>query len=200
VLIQFRATLAIACLVLGFFSSAAAAQTTSTLRLDGLSFISFQERQSLPIPSGSSIRMHFSKPAADGAISIAVRVEDVVIPPVPVPGSSQSFSYRLAGPASGRLRVTPDGGELELTALVVVRGSAGGGEARYSVRFTTGTASAANSRGSGSLSVTGVRIPKAARYVQLVGATTNHVESVVEPGSAVYAVLSGSFDSPLPGL
>jgi hypothetical protein len=44
--------------------------------------------------------------------------------------------------------------------------------------------------------VTGARIVPGARYVQLVGATLNKPNAVPQPGTAVYKVLSGSFDLP----
>jgi hypothetical protein len=44
-----------------------------------------------------------------------------------------------------------------------------------------------------------MRLVESARYVQLVGATSNKPDAFPEPGTAVTAVLSGTFDR-LPAL
>ena len=60
--------------------------------------------------------------------------------------------------------------------------------------WTTEAASSTSSSGDVNVSVTGLRVVESARYVQLVGATVNKTNAYPEPGTAVYTVLSGTFD------
>jgi hypothetical protein len=65
---------------------------------------------------------------------------------------------------------------------------------RYSMPFTTETVVSRSLDGNAEIAVQGARLVRGARYVQLVGATANKANARPEPGAAVYAVLSGTFD------
>jgi hypothetical protein len=173
-------------------SFAASAETVGTLALDGLSFISFQDHQVLLL-SGSTIRFHFGTPQPDGSVPFTIAPDDVSIPDIPLP-TGETLHYALASAASGLLHPNAAGHTVQFSASVTVTLSNGveTGSNTYGIPFTTETV--AVSSGGQTLSVTGVRIVPAARYVQLVGATVNKPDAVPQPGTAVYTVLSGSFD------
>ena len=104
--------------------------------------------------------------------------------------------YTLAAPATGTMRATPDGRRIEFDA--VIRASVtrpdGTGSFDYAVPFTTETAQSTSADGSLTLSRSGMRLVEGAWYAQIVGATVNKTNAFPEPGTAVYTVLSGSFD------
>jgi len=168
------------------------AETVGTLTLDSLSFVSFQDEQVLPL-AGGRVRFHFGAPASDGSIPFSIAPEDVSIPEISL-SSGETLRYGLASASSGRLVPSATGHIVQFSATVtatLIRGEEEG-TLSYGVPFTTETASATS--GGRSVQVTGVRIVPAARYTQLVGATVNKPNAVPKPGTAVYTVLSGSFD------
>lgn len=182
--------------LLGLPGGAVAQETVATLTLDGLSFISFGDREVLPIPSGSTLRFRLGTPTADGDIPFTLSPSDVSIPPIAVASEGGTLEYTLAGPASGWVRKTADGRKVEFSASVISTLSTptGGGALSYSVPFTTESLVSRNLAGDRTIPVTGQRLVEGAWYVQLVGATPNKADARPEPGSAVYTVLSGRFD------
>jgi hypothetical protein len=166
-----------------------------TLTLDGLSFISFGDREVLSIPSGSTIRFHFGKPSG-GDVPFTISPDDVSIAPIPVPSQDGTLLYTLALPASGWLRGSPDGLKVEFAASIraTLLAPEGGGTLSYSMPFTTESLVARSLEGDVEIAARGARLVKAARYVQLVGVAANRANARPEPGAAVYTVLSGSFD------
>ena len=173
-------------------SSRAGAETVGTLTLDSFSFVSFQDEQVLSL-SGSTIRFHFGAAQSDGSVPFTIAPADVSIPEISL-SSDQTLRYGLASAGSGTLRTSPTGHIVEFSAAVTATLIEGEDEGTltYAVPFTTETATA--SSGGQNVSVTGVRIVPGARYTQLVGATVNKPNAVPQPGTAVYTVLSGSFD------
>ncbi len=174
--------------------SAWAEETLGTLSLDALSYVSFQDEEMLAFPSGSTIRFHFGKPAADGTIPFTLSPADVSIGPIAL--SSGTLKYGLAAPASGTMRATADGRRIEFTASVAATRDSptGGGTLTYTIHFSTESASSTNSTGTRSVSVSGMRMVEGPRHVQIVGATVNRGDAFPEPRAAVYTVLSGQFD------
>jgi len=69
----------------------------------------------------------------------------------------------------------------------------------YAVRFTTEATVARSAGGAVEIPIQGARVVPGPGYVQLVAGATDAASSLVEPGAAVYAVLSGTFDR-LPSL
>lgn len=175
-------------------SSRARAETVGTLTLDSLSYVSFQDQQVLSL-AGGTIRFHFGETQSDGSVPFSIAPGDVSIPDISLSGG-QILRYALAAGASGSLHPSTTGQTVALNASITATLIEGEGEDEgtytYAVPFTTETASA--SSGGQTVSVTGVRIVPQARYVQLVGATVNKPDAVPQPGTAVYTVLSGSFD------
>jgi hypothetical protein len=171
-------------------------ETVSTFTLDGLSFISFGDQQIVLPDSGSTIVFRFETPSADGSVPFTIAPDDVSIPPVDLPDGSGTLRYALASPASGTLVPTSGGRRLSFTATVsaTLSSSSVNGTYRYTIPFTTESTSASSVDGAQTLSVTGMRLVDGAWYGQIVGATTNKANAFPEPGTAVYTVLSGSFD------
>jgi hypothetical protein len=64
----------------------------------------------------------------------------------------------------------------------------------YSLIFTTESTTATNAALTEQIEVEGMRLVPGPNYVQLVGGATNKPDAIPQPGSAVYAVLSGTFD------
>lgn len=193
-----KTTLLFLVLMLGpALSMATAEGLVGTLRLnDGLSFISFGDRRIYPIASDATIRFRFGAPTAKGSIPFTISPEDVSIPLISI-GSDESLLYSLDRAASGWVHVSEDGGRrIEFTASVAASLQKGGssGTLTYLIPFTTETASATDSAGSGTVEVAGVRPRAGGRHVQLVGAVVNKENAFPEPGAAVYTILSGEFD------
>jgi hypothetical protein len=96
------------------------------------------------------------------------------------------------------MRYSGGSATMDMTARVSVSvsGPSGTGTATYPVRFTTQQATATNLAGTKTVSITGEPVVRSSRYVQLVAATPNRRDAFPEPGSAVYTVLSGTFDHP----
>jgi hypothetical protein len=183
--------------VLLISSSATADELVATLSLDGLSFLSFEDQRVLSIPAGSVMRFHFADSSGAGSVDFTLGPGDVSIAPISLPGSADTLSYGLGSGASGSLRRMSDGSvaiEFSASVAVTLTRPEGVSTHRYPMHFTTDRASAANADGSRTVQVEGVDVVLGARYVQLVGATTNHEAAPIEPGAAAYAVLSGSFD------
>jgi hypothetical protein len=172
-----------------------AEELISTLKLDGLSFVSFGDRQVLLLPSGSQIKLHFSPPASDGSASFTIAPADVSIAPIPLDGG-QTLQYSLASPASGSMRPTASGRRLDFNATIraTLSGGPNDGTFSYAMPFTTEQVAAPSADGTPGVSVTGMRLVDSVWYAQVVGATTNKDNAFPEPGAAVYTVLSGSFD------
>jgi hypothetical protein len=171
-------------------------ETVCTLTLDGLSFVSFGDRQTLALPAGSTLGFRFGAKAQDGTIPFTIQPGDVSIADVPL-ATGGVLRYALASGASGRMRPTPEGREIRFTATVRATLETGGpkdGSFEYTIPFTTGAAAAQDRAGTETLRVGGQRLIEGARYTQIVGATTNRANAFPEPGAAVYTVLSGSFD------
>ena len=178
-----------------FAAPAASEETVGTLTLDGLSFISFGDQEILPIPSGAKIRFRFGSPAPDGSVRFTIQPADVSIPPIS--SSSGTLEYGIGAPASGTLRPTEDGRVITFTAEInakLVQSDGRTGTIVYTMPFSTESASATNLAKTDSVAVTGMRMVEGTRYVQLVGATVNKENAYPKPGTAVYTVLSGTFD------
>ena len=173
-----------------------AEETLGTFRLDGLSFVSFGDREVLVLPTGSTIVFRFGKPSEDGTVGFTIEPGDVSIAPIPLPSGKGTLKYQLAAPAFGFVRPTENGRKIEFNASVAATLDApeGSGTYKYAMSFTTEAASASNAQRTDSVAVSGMRLVQGAGYAQIVGATTNKENAYPEPGAAVYAVLSGSFD------
>lgn len=177
-------------LVLGS-TPALADEVIGTLTLDGLSVLSLQDQLAIPLPTGSTIRFHFGDPASDGSRPVRIVPTDLSLPAIQVPGGGEAH-YALSEPAAGTMREV--NGTVSMEFSTTLRVSQGAGATTYRIRFTTETATAESLDRSGNVEVQGMRIPSGARHIQLVGATTNHADAELAPGTAVYAVLSGVFD------
>ncbi len=192
VVLRGLATLALT--VFAHSNAPAAAEVVGTLTLDAFSYVSFQDEEILAFPSGSTIRFHFGKPAADGTIPFTLSPEDVSIGPIAL--SPGTLKYGLAAPASGTMRSTAEGRRIEFTASVAATRDSptGGGTLTYTIHFSTDAASSPNADGTRSVSVSGMRMVEGPKHVQIVGATVNRMNADPKPGTAVYTVLSGQFD------
>lgn len=179
-------------LFMGVASSSAIA-VESTLTLDSLSFISFQDEVTNPI-AGGTLRFNFAAPNPDGSIPFTIAPNDVSLAPVTIPSLHASLQYSLANQASGVMTSTPSGRKIVFNGIVAAKDldDPDSQERTYTLSFTTEEATAESLDGSTTVEREGVRIPTAARYVQLVGATVNESENL--HGAAVYMVLSGTFD------
>jgi len=171
-------------------------ETVSTFTLDGLSFISFGDQEIVLPDSGSTLKFRFGDPNPDGSIPFTIRPEDVSIDPVALPDGGGTLTYALASQATGVMSPTSEGRKLTFTATVsaTLDSPTSKGTFDYAIPFTTEAAAASNATGSETLNVTGMRLVDGVWYGQIVGATTNKENAFPEPGTAVYSVLSGSFD------
>ena len=177
--------------------SSAHAQMLGTLTLDGLSFISFQDQQTLSLPAGSTLEFQFGKPYSNGTIPFTISPSGLSIAPIDLPGGAGSLLYGLAGTATGLVTPAADGHIIQFSASVTAsrQGQTGQtGSYTYSMPFTTETAVASDILRQTTVERTGVRLIDGIWYVQLVAATTNKGDAVPAPGTAVYSVLSGRFD------
>ena len=189
-------SLAAALITLAATGTARAEETVGTFRLDGLSFISFGDRQLLVPPTGSTIVFRFGTPNEDGSVPFKIQPGDVSIAPIPLPSGKGTLKYQLVAPAFGFVRPTENGRKIEFSAAVAATLDApeGSGTYKYTMSFTTEAAAASNVQRTHSVAVSGMRLVDRAGYAQIVGATTNKENAYPEPGAAVYTVLSGSFD------
>lgn len=190
-------TVAILCLG-GLAAARAEEKRVRTFELDALSFISFQDEEVYPIPAGGFVRFRFGAPRSDGTVRFSIEPGDVEIPPIEVDASK--VTYRLARGTQGTLAETEDGLRVQFPATISasLASPEGGGVARYTVQFTTGSASATNLKGTRSVAVDGMKLRESSGAMQLVGATTSREGATPGPGKAVYVVLSGAFDRPPP--
>lgn len=189
-------SLVVVCLAPTMNPSRTAAETISTLTTDALSFISFHGEETLLIPSGTTLRLRFGEENPDGSIPFKITSSDLEMPPVDLPSEGRRLIYRLKDRASGVMRETEQGRQIDFTADVQVAFEHEGHQSSHSYRmhFTTETESARERFGDAAISVTGLRAVEGVWYTQLVGATTNASKAVPAPGAAVYTVLSGRFD------
>ncbi len=173
-----------------------AQETLSTLTLDSLSFISFGDRAVFAIPSGATLQLRFGSPQDDGSVPFVIHPDEVAIPPIALESEPGTLTYTLQGDAQGVVEQADSGLSVELTATIAatLEGAESSGTKIHTLRFSTASASATNLFGTESVSVTGMQLDPEARYLQLVGATTNPETARPEPGAAVYAVLSGTLD------
>jgi len=183
------------CVALLAMTSSARSEVVATLTLDGLSFVSFSDLESVPLPAGSTLKLRFGRPDADGSVPFTIAPGDVSISPISL-GGGQTLAYTIASAASGTMRRTDAGRKLEFTARVraAVSGGASPGSREYTVRFTTEGATASDFRQTKQVSVRGSRVVEGVGYMQLVGAATNAESAYPGPGAAVYTVLSGRLD------
>lgn len=172
----------------------AAGETVGTFTLDGLSFVSFQDEEVLPLGAGSTIRFHFGAPQG-GLVPFRISPGDVSIAPIELP-DARILRYTLAAATSGTMRQTSDGAILAFTAEVdaAVEGGTSPGTRRYRIPFTTETASASDLSGGRSVEVRGLRVVDGPGHAQIVGATPNQAQAYPKPATAVYVVLSGQLD------
>ena len=172
----------------------AAAETVGTLTLDGLSYVSFQDEEVLPLASGT-IRFRFGEPLMDGSVPFKIGPEDVSIPEIALERGG-SLAYELASPVSGVMQTTLTGRMIAFTAQVDATFTDGNhrGTLRYTVPFTTESVSATSRDGEDHVEASGMRAVDGALYVRVVGASVNRSNAVPKPGTAVYTVLSGQFD------
>jgi hypothetical protein len=186
---------ALAFLVLLASASGAADPGLGTLTLDGLSFLSFDDRENLAIPAGSTVTFRFGQPKGD-SVPFTIQPGDVSIDPIPLSGGRGELHYALAQPASGVLTRGENGSILRFTATVkaTLENGENPGTITHVLEFTTEHAQARSLAASKTVAVDGMRIVPNARYVQLVGAVQNPTRATPQPGAAAYAVLSGTFD------
>lgn len=172
-----------------------AQEQTATLTLDGLSYISFGERRTFSL-DGGTIMFRFGS-SNDRGLPFTIEPSDVAIPAISL-GDGTQLQYGIASVASGSI-IRNRAGEPTVTLDATLTSGLVDSEAqhRYPLQFTTEDASASSAptadRAS-SVNITGMRLVEGARYVQLVGATTNRLDTELESGAAVSAVLSGTFD------
>lgn len=174
-------------------------EQTAMLTLDGQATVAYSETANASLPSGSTIRFRFGSAGSDGTIPITILPEDVSIAPITV-GEGATIQYSLGKTATGTLRNVSGSKHIDLFATLVATLNNGAESApiAYQLHFTTGAAAATNAAQTESVSVSG-RPVASSNHVKLVGAATNDPEAFPGPGEAVYAVLSGTFDS-LPSL
>ncbi len=181
--------------LLGIGSPSYGEELTATLTLDGLSFVSFQDREVYSIPAGSTVRFNFGTPSL-GSVSLAIKPSDVDMGPLTLRDGKGTMRFGLSQGAIGSARLGNDGVIMELVAEVVVTllHPEQGGSKKIRLLLTTESAEGWNLGGTDKVSLTGMRMSPIARAIQLVGATTNAANDFPEPGAAVKVVLSGAFD------
>jgi len=180
-----------------FLPGGARAQMLGTLTLDSLSFISFEDQQTLSLPAGSTLEFQFGAPNSNGSIPFTISPSGLSIAPVDLPGSAGSLVYGLGGDATGLVTPAADGHIIQFSANVTATLQGQNGETgtyTYAMPFTTETAVASDILGQTTVERTGVRLVDGVWYVQIVAATTNKENAFPAPGTAVYSVLSGQFD------
>jgi hypothetical protein len=173
----------------------AAPRTVGTFRLDGLSFVSFGDQHFAPggvlddpvsfrqCERGRLGRLHDpARGRLDRADPAGLR-----------PGHA---ALHARGAGAGFLATGRAGAELEFDAAIAATLEAPEGSGSYTcpIPFATGTAAASNAQHTDSVSVSGMRLVDGVWYAQIVGATTNKENAYPAPGTAVYTVLSGTFD------
>jgi len=187
---------AVLAVAMGFAHPAPAEETLATFALDSFSFVSFEDEDVYPIPSGGELRFRFASPSADGSLAFTLQPGDVALPPIPV-GQGRTLSYRLMSATSGVARKNGDGNlvvQFPATVTATLSTPEGPASTQYSLLFTTESASAQDLARVETVSVEGMRLSPSARAMQLVGATTSKEGATPGPGKAAYTVLSGRFD------
>lgn len=183
-------------LLLAVLPGAAVGATVSTLTLDSLSFVSFEDKEVVPISSGTIV-FRFGEPREDGTVPFTIQPEDLSLPELALSSDQGALRYTLARAAVGVMQAMGDGRIIEFTAEVVAsieKDGMRGAEIKYLVPFTTEVATARNLPATVTIQVQGLRLLEEVWHVQLVGGATNKSDAIPEPGSAVYTVLSGTFD------
>jgi hypothetical protein len=139
-------TLVATMVVLAAVGTARAEETIGTFRLDGLSFISFGDRQILFPESGSTIVFRFGTPNEDGSVSFTIQPGDVSIAPIPLPSGKGTLRYAIVAPSFGVVRPTEQGRTITFSAAVAATLEApeGSGTYKYPMSFTTEAATARN--------------------------------------------------------
>lgn len=178
------------------FPLGVSAETISTLTLDWASYVSFGEVEDVGLPAGSTIQFRFGDPNPDGSVPFTIDPTDVSIAPAPLPQSAGTLQYSLPTSTTGLMSTTATGRRIDFNATVraTISGAAANGSFDYNLPFTTEIASATNLPQTVQLTVAGLRMVEGVWWLQLVGATTNKANAYPQPGTAVYTVLSGSFD------
>lgn len=174
----------------------ATAETISTLTLDSFSFVSFGEIEEIYLPAGSTIVFRFGDPNPDGSVPFTIDPQGVTIAPVALPQGAGTLQYSIPTAATGLMQTTSDGRRIEFIAKVraTITGGADDGSYEYTLPFTTEVATATDLPRTVQLTIEGLRMIEGVWYLQLVGATTNKEHAFPQPGTAVYTVLSGTFD------
>ena len=137
---------------------ASAEEVVATLTLDGLSFVSFGDREVLPL-TGSTIKLRFAEPSSDGSVAFRIEPADVSMAPIGLSGG-QTLQYSIASTSPGVMRETASGRTLAFTATVkaTLSGSSYDGTYTYIIPFTTEHTSAPNLERTDEVSVSGMRI------------------------------------------
>ena len=179
-------------------AGAAEAQTgaTVTMKLEGSSFVSFENAATQGLPAGATIAFRIGTRGADGSIPFTIEPQDVQIPVFPI-GRSARGKYELVAATSGVIRRGSNG--LELTFPARIRATTIPAEGarkslEYDLVFTTARATASNADRSESVAPQGKAINEKDGTVELVVATTNRMDAGPIPGAATFAYLVGRFD------
>lgn len=159
-------------------STAVAQNPEASLRLDGWSYIRFDNQLLLNLPPGTRVPLELTSvgPGAQAAIRIPDGFE---LPSIPYSAGDGGVKYHVVGDATGTVRRTAQGLVVSLAGTIraaapedVAKG------ANYAVAF------ASEAPGSGA----------PADQVRLVTTTTNIPNADVAPGVPVEAVISGTID------
>jgi hypothetical protein len=188
-------------LLIGAPPDSGADETLATFTLDGFSFVSFEDEDVYPIPTGGALRFRFGAPSADGSVPFTLAPGDVDLPPIPV-GDGRTLTYRLASATGGLVRRSGAGTlvvQFPATVTAELATAEGSGSVPYSLVFTTETTSAPDLDNQTRVTVEGMRLQAGPGAMQLVGAATSRANAFPGPGKAAYTVLSGRFDR-LPAL
>ncbi len=166
-------------------SNAASAQT---LTLDNLSFVHFDgSSQDFQIPSGT-VDLSIQS-AGPNQWTIQVSPGNVDIPAFAYPSGKQA-TWGLASLATGTAKRKGKSVDIDVDVVASITVSGEGTPAQFPLQFTTGTTTA--SRGSVTVSRTGVPLDTGSGYVQLVASGVNSDRAPTAPGKPFYIVLSGT--------
>ena len=179
------------------FSEATA--ETALLTLDSMSFISFNDEAAIPIPLGNPIKFELGQTGSDGSTPFTVPKEGTPLFAVSYPQFGSTVQYSLTSAAGGSITPTESGQKIAFSGTVSAQDISKPDvpSNTYTMTFTTDAVSARSTDGETVVNREGFRPPTGTGYVQIVGATV--AKSDNGKGSAVYLVLSGSFDV-LPGM
>lgn len=161
--------------------------TASTLTLDSLSYVALGTEEILSVPPGTEIQFRFGKKQPDGSIPLTVPAAGAGVLTLPLRSTSGALRYRLSSTASGVMRKSAGGYQLELSvplqATVVRDGRSASLD--YLLNLTTGASQ---------FSLRGSPLDLSSRHVQLVSAIRNRPDADPAPDQVVEVVLSGTFD------